>query len=157
MEDLQKTKSLLNATSATVINGRFLRLARRSYDNLLGDGSANRHIFTAMLTVGTVTLVVKTMATLKEMVVAHAFGTSDSLDALLIAYLLPSFGINVIAGSLNAALIPTYIQVRDCEGDEAAQRLLASTMLARLLPARSWLDFRRAGSTFPAPCCSPHS
>lgn len=133
MEELQKAKSLLSTTSAAEVTGRVLRVARRSYDDLLGDGCVNRHIFTAMLTVGTLTLVVKVVSTFKEMAVARAFGTSDSLDALLMAYLLPSFGINVIAGSLNAALIPTYIQVRDCESREAAQRLLATTMLWSLV------------------------
>lgn len=65
----------------------------------------------------------------KELVVANQFGTSDALDAFLIAFLLPSFTINVIAGSFNASLIPTFIQVREKNGKRAAQRLFSSVMV----------------------------
>src|SRR5229473_3064028 len=83
------------------------------------DRSVNRRIFAAMLTVGGLGLGVKIVSTLKEVVIAHQFGIGDGLDAFLIAYLVPSFAINVIAGSFNAALIPTYAQVREEEGKEA--------------------------------------
>lgn len=80
------------------------------------------------LTVGTLTFLVKLAATAKELVVAHQFGTGDALDAFLIAFLLPSFMINVVAGSFNAALIPTYIQICECKGLEAAQRLFSNVV-----------------------------
>jgi putative peptidoglycan lipid II flippase len=76
-----------------------------------------------------VTVVVKLAAAAKEVVVAYQFGTSDELDAFLIAFLLPQFAINLIGGSLNAALIPTYLQVREQEGQGAAQRLLSGVMV----------------------------
>src|SRR5712691_1689461 len=60
--------------------------------------SVNRRIFAAMLTVGGLSLAVKIVSTLKEIVIAHQFGAGDRLDAFLIAYLVPSFAINVIAG-----------------------------------------------------------
>jgi len=65
----------------------------------------------------------------KELVVAWRFGTGDELDAFLIAYIIPSFIVNVVAGSFNAALIPTYIRVREQEGLSAAQRLFSSVMV----------------------------
>jgi putative peptidoglycan lipid II flippase len=91
--------------------------------------SVNRRIFSAILTVGGLTVLIKLMAAAKEVVVAHQFGTGDALDAFLIAFLLPSFAINVVAGSFNAALVPTFIQVREHEGREAAQRLFSSVMV----------------------------
>lgn len=97
--------------------------------NTWRERSVNRRIFSAMLTVGGVTLVVKLAAAAKEIVVAYQFGTSDELDAFLIAFLLPQFAINLIAGSFNAALIPTYIQVREQEGQREAQRLLSGIMI----------------------------
>jgi putative peptidoglycan lipid II flippase len=97
--------------------------------NTWREQSINRRIFAAMLTVGGVTVVVKLAAAAKEIVVASQFGTSDELDAFLIAFLLPQFAINLIGGSLNAALIPTYLQVREQEGREAAQRLLSGVMV----------------------------
>jgi putative peptidoglycan lipid II flippase len=91
--------------------------------------SINRRIFAAMLTVGGLSLGVTMVSTLKEIVIAHQFGAGDNLDAFLIAYLVPAFAINVVAGSFNAALIPTYAQVREQEGKDAAQRLFSSSML----------------------------
>jgi putative peptidoglycan lipid II flippase len=97
--------------------------------NTWQERSVNRRIFAAMATVGGVTVVVKLAAAAKEIVVAYQFGTSDELDAFLIAFLLPQFAINLIGGSLNAALIPTYLQVREQEGQGAAQRLLSGVMV----------------------------
>lgn len=91
--------------------------------------SVNRRIFAAMITVGGFTFLVKLAAAAKEVVVAHQFGTRDALDAFLIAFLLPSFAINVVAGSFNAALIPTFIEVREQDGQEAAQQLFSSIMV----------------------------
>ena len=96
--------------------------------NLWYQQSVNRRIFATMVTVGGFTLMVNLAATAKELVVAHQFGTGDTLDALLIAFLLPSFAINVVAGSFNAALIPTFIQVRENEGSEVTQKLFSSFM-----------------------------
>lgn len=92
--------------------------------------SVNRRIFAAMITVGGLTFVVKLAVVAKEVVVAHQFGTADALDAFLIAFLLPSFAMNVVAGSFNAALIPTFIQVREREGRQAAQQLFSSVMVS---------------------------
>lgn len=93
----------------------------------LTSGSTNRKIFGAAIIVGVFTAFAKGIAVVKELVVAWKFGTGDDLDAFLIALLVPAFIINVVAGSFNAALIPTYIQVREQEGIQAAQRLFAGT------------------------------
>ena len=91
--------------------------------------SVDRRVFTAIVTVGGLTFGVKLVAALKEMIVARQFGVSNNLDAFLIAYLLPSVAITVVSGSFNAALIPTYIQVREQEGQPAAQRLFSSVVI----------------------------
>lgn len=91
--------------------------------------SANTQIFAAMITVGGLTVVVKLVGGVKELLVAYQFGTSDALDAFLIAFVLPTFAINLISGSLNLAFIPSYIRVREHEGQEAAQRLSSSIMV----------------------------
>ncbi|MEP0786288.1 murein biosynthesis integral membrane protein MurJ [Coleofasciculus sp. FACHB-129] len=95
----------------------------------LTSGSTNRQIFGAAVTVALMTALVKVAAAGKELVVAWKFGTGDELDAFLIALLVPSFIINVVAGSFNAAFIPTYIQVREKEGVEAAQRLFSGVIV----------------------------
>jgi putative peptidoglycan lipid II flippase len=91
----------------------------------LTSGSVNRQIFGAAVTVALGTVLVKVAAGAKEMVVAWRFGTGDALDAFLIALVIPNFITVVVAGSFNAALIPTYIQVREQEGIKIAQRLFS--------------------------------
>ena len=95
----------------------------------LTSGSINRKIFGAAVIVALLTALVKVAAVGKELVVAWRFGTGDALDAFLIALLVPFFIINVIADSFNAALIPTYIRVRDQEGIKVAQRLFSGTIV----------------------------
>ncbi len=91
--------------------------------------SVNRRIFAAIVSIGGFTILVKLTAVAKQLVIASRFGTSDALDAFLIAFLAPSFAINVAAGSFSAALIPTFIEVREREGQDAAQRLFSSVMV----------------------------
>ncbi|MDZ8050458.1 MAG: murein biosynthesis integral membrane protein MurJ [Aulosira sp. ZfuVER01] len=98
-----------------------------NYWKRLTIGSVNRQIFRAAVTVGLFTILVKIVAVAKELVVAQKFGTGDDLDAFFIAFLIPSSIISVVAGSFNAALIPTYIQVREREGKKAAQKLFSGT------------------------------
>lgn len=97
--------------------------------NAWREGSVNTRIFAAMLTVGGFTVLVKLAAAAKELAVAYQFGTRDGLDAFLMAFLLPTFAVTLISESLNVALIPTYIRVREHEGQEAAQRLFSSVMV----------------------------
>ncbi|MEM6752563.1 MAG: lipid II flippase MurJ [Cyanobacteria bacterium P01_C01_bin.38] len=98
----------------------------------LTSGSTNRKIFGAALTVGLGTALVKIAAMAKELVVAWRFGTQDELDAFYIALLVPSFVINVIAGSFNSAFVPTYIQVLQKQGVKAAQKLFSSATLSNI-------------------------
>jgi putative peptidoglycan lipid II flippase len=88
--------------------------------------TTNRKIFRAAVVVGTFTVVAKVGGTAGELAVARWFGRGDALDAFLIAFLVPAFLVNVVAGSFTSALIPTFIQVREGEGREAAQRLFSS-------------------------------
>ncbi len=94
------------------------------------DRSVNRQILRAAGTVAVAGFAVKVAATLKEFVVAGIYGRSDAMDAFLVAFLIPNLLINLIAESMNQALVPTLIRVRIREGHQAAQRLLASGMLA---------------------------
>jgi putative peptidoglycan lipid II flippase len=92
-------------------------------------GSANRGILRATLLVTSAGVFVKLAATGKEMVVAGIYGRSDAMDAFLAAALLPSLLVNLISESMNQALVPTLIRVREQDGQERAQQLLSSAML----------------------------
>ena len=95
--------------------------------------STNRRILAAIISVGGFTILVKLAATAKQLVIAGQFGTGDALDAFLIAFLIPSFAINVVAGSFNAAFMPTYVEVREREGRDAAQLLFSSVIVLSTL------------------------
>ena len=95
--------------------------------------STNRRIFSGMLVVAIFTLVAKFIGAGKELVVAHSFGTGSMVDAFLFAFLLPSFVINVLAGSFGSAIMPTYIRVRDKNGSEAAAKLFSSLIVVGIL------------------------
>lgn len=101
----------------------------------LTSGSTNRQILGAAVTVALGTIFVKSVALVKELVVAGKFGIGDTLDAFFIALLIPAFIINVVSSSFNAALIPTYIRVLEQEGRDAAQKLFsgATTWILGLL------------------------
>jgi putative peptidoglycan lipid II flippase len=113
--------------------------------------SVNRRIFAALMTVGGFTLAVNLAATVKELVVARQFGTGDTMDALLIAFLLPSYAVNVLAASCSTALVPTFVQVRKNEGQEKAQQLLSGVIIwnTAVLAAVSVLLALTASFTLP--------
>jgi putative peptidoglycan lipid II flippase len=91
-----------------------------------------RKIFNAAASVAACSALAGLASTAKELAVARRFGRGDALEAFLIAYLLPSFLVNLIAGSFNAAMIPTFIEVREREGNEAAQKLFSGVMVVSL-------------------------
>lgn len=91
--------------------------------------SVNGRIFRAAVSVTSAGLVVKILATGKEFVVAGLYGRSDAMDAFLIAALIPALLVNLISESMNQALVPTFIRVRERSGLQAAQQLLSGAML----------------------------
>jgi putative peptidoglycan lipid II flippase len=98
-------------------------------DRLFGGASVNRRIFRAAASVAAAGILVKVVATFKEFSVAGVYGRSDAMDAFLAAALIPGLLINLISESMNQALVPTLIRVKEREGHERAQQLLSSSML----------------------------
>jgi putative peptidoglycan lipid II flippase len=110
---------------------RKIEAINRFWQNL-ARGSINHQIFAAAIVVTIFTILVKLVAFSKESIVAWKFGTNDFVDVFLIAAIVPDFIVNVVAGSLNAALIPTYIKVREQEGNKEAEKLLSGATLCSL-------------------------
>jgi putative peptidoglycan lipid II flippase len=100
---------------------------------LFTGSSVNRRIFRAAASVTAVGVLVKLVATAKEIAVAGVYGRSDAMDAFLAAALVPGLLINLISESMNQALVPTLIRVREREGHKRAQKLLSSSMLGMCL------------------------
>jgi putative peptidoglycan lipid II flippase len=95
--------------------------------------STNRRILAAAFAVAGATFVVQLAFVCRDLVVAYEFGTGDAVDAFLVAYLLPTFTVTVVAGSYNEAFVPTYVRVRERQGSEAAERLFGTIMIASLV------------------------
>jgi putative peptidoglycan lipid II flippase len=93
------------------------------------DVSVNRRIFRAVVSVGAAGVAVKLVAVGKEMAVAGVYGRTDAIEAFFAAALIPSLLINLISESMNQALVPTFVKVRDLEGRESAQELLSNALL----------------------------
>lgn len=95
----------------------------------VNSANVNRSILRAAVTVSAAGVVVKLLATCKEIAVAGVYGRSDAMDAFLAAALIPGLLVNLISESMNQALVPTLVRVRVQQGAERAQQLLSSAML----------------------------
>lgn len=95
--------------------------------------TANRRIFAASALVGALSLLTLLASIAKEIVVAREFGRGDAIDAFLIAFAVPAFAINVVAGSLNAAFVPTIVQVTTREGQERGREVFSSAVAVALV------------------------
>jgi hypothetical protein len=68
------------------------------------------------------------------------------MDAFLAAALIPSLLINLISESMNQALVPTLIRVREREGQERAQELLVEFNAVDVRAAGGSLGWHGFGS-----------
>ena len=116
------------ASSAGAAASRHWTSARHLW-RALTEGSANRRIFGASVTILIMTLAVKGVTFVKEVLVAARFGTGDELDAFLIAFLIPSLVINVLGATLGAVFIPAYVEIRESRGATQANRLVGDLVL----------------------------
>lgn len=91
--------------------------------------TTNRKILRAALIVGFLGLVAKLAGTIKELIIARSFGRGDEIDAFLIAFVLPSFVLNIGMSALGFALVPVFVETRQKQGLEAAQQLFSGMML----------------------------
>ncbi|HEY2842826.1 MAG TPA: lipid II flippase MurJ, partial [Bryobacteraceae bacterium] len=95
---------------------------------------SHRRVFTNAAVVGVLATLAKLAGAVKVMVTARFFGAGDQLDAFVIAFLLPAFFTDIVAGSFGASFVPAFIRVRSNQG-EAAARLFTRTGLALVLGA----------------------
>lgn len=108
------------------------RMKRALRDN----GSARRRSSTVRrmlsdtVTVGGATTAVKLAAAFKVILCARLFGTGDAMDAYLVAFLLPSFFSDVLAGPIDSALIPTLIELREKQGKGPADAVYTAVLAA---------------------------
>ncbi len=102
-------------------------------DRVLHPANGYRAVLGAVLSVSAAGLIVKFAGTAKEIAVAGVYGRSDAMDAFLAAMLIPAMLVNLISESMNQALTPTLVSVREHDGPEQARRLLSNAMLGMVL------------------------
>jgi putative peptidoglycan lipid II flippase len=85
-------------------------------------------ILGSIFTISILTLIVKLVAFGKDLVAAHQFGTSDEMDAFLIAFLIPALIPMILSQSIPSVLVPAYAVARETDGSLAADRMAVQTM-----------------------------
>ena len=91
--------------------------------------SLKNTILSGLFIVGSLSTVAKIATIGTALLIASMFGSSDDLEAYIIAYLIPSLLINVIAGSIPPAVIPAYVDVREKQGFHQAFILLSNVTI----------------------------
>lgn len=89
-------------------------------------------VLSATIAIGFCTSITKVAGAAKVIATARYFGAGDAVDAFLIAFLIPSFIGDVIAGCFAPSVIPSLVRMRS-EGNDAAARQLSRTGLAAIL------------------------
>jgi putative peptidoglycan lipid II flippase len=114
---------------------------------LAPDGAPARasRIFKAILHVGGLTLLTRILVVVRDLTVAARFGTSEELDAYLLAFTVPSVAATIVA--VAGALVPRFIYVRERVGQAASARLLANVMALYLLALAVTTAALLAGAT----------
>jgi len=85
-------------------------------------------ILSGTLALGLVSCLAKIFAMGRDTLVAKTLGVGDSMDAFAVALGLGTFAISLLMSSLNYALVPTLVGVRESDGRAGAQRLLSNAL-----------------------------
>ena len=93
-----------------------------------GFKSIKQKILGAATIVGFYTVLSQVGGFAKELTVAAWFGTGDAVDAFVIALLVPSFIVNILAGSISASFLPTFIRAYRNRGVAGAQKVLTGVI-----------------------------
>ncbi len=95
--------------------------------------AADRRIFATAGAIVVLTLVVKAGTAVRELLIAWYFGTSDPIDAYLIAYAVPYFFITLLGASVAPVLVPAYVGLRVRNQRRGAETLVGDTLLVSTL------------------------
>lgn len=106
-----------------------------------------KRVYRAIIAVGMAVVVVRLAQMARDLAIAKYFGVSAESDAYFLAVLIPMHLINVVAGSINIALVPRMIKTEEESGEKAAHHLIenSAAMTLALLIAFGLV----AGLSFP--------
>lgn len=74
-------------------------------------------------------VVAKCLHVAKDLFLAYAFGLGGVIDDFIAGYTIPLAFATLLVGSVNGALVPAFVRERDIRGPEAAQRLMANSVV----------------------------
>src|SRR6266568_3194540 len=94
---------------------------------------ADRRVFATAGGIVALSLLVKTGTAVRELLIAWYFGTSDPLDAYLIAYAVPYFFITLLGASVAPVLVPAYVSLRVRHQKRDAEALVGDVILVSTL------------------------
>lgn len=89
----------------------------------------HRALFNSALLVGLLTLGVKVVTLVRDMIVASRYGTSDANDAFLAAWVIPGFLGSILTSGFMAGLIPVQIEARTKHGGARERAVISEVML----------------------------
>src|SRR4051794_34456195 len=121
-------------------------------------GHGMRRLAADACSVAGLTAIVKCAGAAKLIVSARRFGTGDTLDTYLLAFLIPSFLTDLLAGSLGSALLPVLVEVNERATDKDVRKAYTDVLykstsfmlaLAMLVTLVSSPLLRVMASTFP--------
>ncbi|MCA9629435.1 MAG: polysaccharide biosynthesis C-terminal domain-containing protein [Myxococcales bacterium] len=106
-------------------------------------------VLRAAMRVSALSFVALALLGVREVLAAREFGTSDGMDAAVLAYAVTTFCITVMGASVSSAFLPRFVRLRESGGPRVAQQLLDSVAVSALtllgliavavLAARGWI------------------
>ena len=96
-------------------------------------GRLGAGLLSALWTVGAGAASVRVAAAVKDLVVAHRFGTGDAVEAFLLAFVLPIFLAGSCRSAFLAAFVPRYLHAEAQRGPEAAREVLRRAIAVQLV------------------------
>lgn len=100
---------------------------------ILHGEAADRRVFATASAIVVLSLVVKAGTAIRELLIAWYFGTSDPLDAYLIAYAVPYFFITLFGASLAPVLVPAYVGLRVRHDRAGSETLIGDVLVVSTL------------------------
>ena len=89
--------------------------------------STNRTIAKNASIVSGATMLSRVLGLVRDLIMAYALGASVLADAFFVAFRVPNLLRSLFAeGSLTMAFVPTFVKIRQSEGDRAAFTLARS-------------------------------
>jgi len=105
------------------------------------------NLLSALATVSSMTLLSRILGFVRDMVIARSFGAGAITDAFFVAFKLPNLLRRLFAeGAFSQAFVPVLAEIRNREGDSAAQKVIqrVHTLLFLIVSATALLGILAA-------------